>query len=324
MENKTENGFAGCISEEKYEEMMERTVEPYLGKIVEAGYENGLYYEFYRQLECKATIVICYGYTESCVKYHELIYYMHQMGYQVIIWDVRGHGKSLRETDDLKMVHIGDFSQYVSDMHHMIQKIAVPKSQGKPLYLYAHSMGGCISTLYLEEYPGVIAKAVLNAPMLGINNGNIPDFAALLLCDLAILFGKRREKLFTMGDFDPMEPFETSGCDSRARHSYYRSIRATHEEYQNSYASYSWARAAVRAARKAVAPKNAAKIRIPVLLFQAERDAFVRNKEQDQFLSHITDGHKVIVDSRHEISRNINEQLEPYLKEVFAFYDQIG
>ena len=27
---------------------------------------------------------------------------------------------------------------------------------------------------------------------------------------------------------------------------------------------------------------------------------------------------------RHEISRNINEQLEPYLKEVFAFYDQIG
>ena len=160
MENKTENGFAGCISEEKYEEMMQRTVEPYLGKIVEAGYENGLYYEFYRQQECKATIVICYGYTESCVKYHELIYYMHQMGYQVIIWDVRGHGKSLRETDDLKMVHIGDFSQYVSDMHHMIQKIAVPKSQGKPLYLYAHSMGGCISTLYLEEYPGVIAKAV--------------------------------------------------------------------------------------------------------------------------------------------------------------------
>ena len=148
MENKTENGFAGCISEEKYEEMMQRTVEPYLGKIVEAGYENGLYYEFYRQQECKATIVICYGYTESCVKYHELIYYMHQMGYQVIIWDVRGHGKSVRETDDLKMVHIGDFSQYVSDMHHMIQKIAVPKSQGKPLYLYAHSMGGCISTLY--------------------------------------------------------------------------------------------------------------------------------------------------------------------------------
>ena len=40
MENKTENGFAGCISEEKYEEMMVRTVEPYLGKIVEAGYEK--------------------------------------------------------------------------------------------------------------------------------------------------------------------------------------------------------------------------------------------------------------------------------------------
>lgn len=311
-----------CIEEDRYEEQMTDIVEPYLRKFACCGKTDGLYYEFYGQEKDKhrGTVVISHGFTESCEKYHELIYYMHRAGYQAAVLDHRGHGKSLREVEDLQLVHVDDFSRYVEDLHTFITAVVMPEAGEKPLYLYAHSMGGCIGTLYLETYTDIFHRAVINAPMYGINNGNIPDFAAGLLCRTAILFGKKKAQLFTAGRFDPEEPFENSCCDSLARHNYYLKKRREHEEYQTSCASYSWALAAMRAGRRAVMPKNAAAVKIPVLLFQGTNDTAVRAKEQDLFLERIPDGRKSVKESKHEISRMPGDRLEAYLEEMFAFY----
>jgi len=311
-----------CLNEESYEARMMETVEPYLRRSVIRGKMNGLYFEFYARPKPRGTIVICYGFTETCEKYHELIYYMHRSGYQVAVMDHRGHGKSFREAEDTYLVHVESFSLYVEDLHRFVRTEVLPKAQGRPLYLYAHSMGGCIGTLYLEQYPGIFQKAVLNAPMFGINNGAIPDFAAMLLCHVAVLLGKGRKRLFTMGGFDPQEPFERGGCDSRARHDYYLKLRRENPEYRTSYASYGWAGEAMRAGKRAITQGNAVNIRIPVLLFQAARDTFVRAGEQELFLSRIPEGKKLIVDSRHEINRMTGDRLEPYLSEIFGFYQE--
>ena len=310
------------IREDRYEEQMTDIVEPYLRKFAYCGMTDGLYYEFYGQEKetHKGTIVISYGFTESCEKYHELIYYMHRKGYQTAIVDHRGHGSSLREVDDLQLVHVDDFSRYVEDLHRFITAEVMPKTGEKPLYLYAHSMGGCIGTLYMEKYPETFRKAVINAPMYGINNGNVPDFAAVLLCRIAILFGKRKKQLFTTGRFDPEEPFENSCCDSLARHTYYLKKRREHEEYQTSCASYGWALAAMRAGKRAAMQENAAAIKIPVLLFQGTNDTTVRAKEQDLFLSRISDGRKSVKESKHEIARMPGDKLGTYLEEMFSFY----
>lgn len=310
----------GCIEEDDYQAKMQEVVEPYLSKHITTGMLNDLYYEFYGQAEPKGTIVISFGFTESSEKYHELIYYMHCEGYQAAVIDHRGHGNSLREVEELQLVHVEDFGQYVEDFHKFIKEAVLPKAGNAPVYLYAHSMGGCIGTLYLEQHPEIFKKAVLNAPMYGINNGGVPDFAAHLLCLGARLLGKKKKKLFTMGYFDANEPFETSGCNSRARHEYYLQLRREHEEYQSSCATYSWADAALRAARRAINPANAANIHIPVLMFQAVEDTFVRAKEQDLFLSRIPDGRKIMVHSRHEINRMPNDMLEAYMAEIFEFY----
>jgi len=105
-----------CISEENYEEEMEKTVEPYLDRFIETGYFDGLYYELFLRERSKGTVVISHGYTESCVKYHELIYYFHRQGYQVAMMEHRGHGKSAREVEKKCLVHIDSFSQYVKDL----------------------------------------------------------------------------------------------------------------------------------------------------------------------------------------------------------------
>lgn len=316
---KKELGFP-CLDEEQYEVQMTEVVEPYLQKLGIHGSVRGLYYEFYEHQEPIGTIVISYGFTESCEKYHELIYYMYQAGYQVAILDHRGHGNSLREVEDPQLVHVDDFSLYVEDLHYFVEKEVLPGAKKLPLYLYAHSMGGCIGTLYLERYPEIFQKAVLNAPMYGINNGGIPDFAAGLLCRGAAVVGKRKKRLFTMGGFDPQEPFEGSGCDSPARHNYYLKRRRENPAYQTSCASYGWAGEAMKAGKRAIALKNAANIRIPVLLFQAKRDTFVRAREQEIFLSRVPDGRKILIDSKHEINRMPGDRLETYLAEMFRFY----
>lgn len=312
----------GCIAEGGYQTQMQEVVEPYLREYAKQGMLNDLYYEWYGQADPKGTIVISFGFTESCEKYHELIYYMHREGYQAAVIDHRGHGKSCREVEDPQLVHVKDFQQYVEDFHNFVKSIVLPQAGNAPLFLYAHSMGGCIGTLYLETYPEIFKKAVLNAPMYGINNGGTPDLAARLLCRGAIILGKGKKKLFTMGGFDPQEPFETCGCNSRARHEYYLKLRRENEQYQTSCATYCWAGAALRAARRAIAPANAGKIHIPVLLFQALEDGFVRAKEQDLFLSRVPGARKVMVHSRHEINRMPGEMLEAYMAEVFGFIEK--
>ena len=309
-----------CIAEDRYQEQMEQLVEPYLKQRISSGTKDGLYYEFYEHPSPKATIVISFGFTESCEKYHELIYYMHREGYQAAIIEHRGHGKSLREVNDWQLVHVEDFNQYVDDLHRFIQTIVQPKAGNLPLYLYAHSMGGCIGTLYLEQHPDVFKKAVLNAPMLGIYIGRIHEFIERIVCRGAITCVKQKKKLFTMNDFDPQEPFANSAGDSPARHHYYQKLRRENEAYRTNCATYNWAYQALRAGKRAIAPENAANIQIPVLLFQAANDTFVRAKEQNLFLGRIQNGRKVIVDSRHEINRMTSDRLEPYLAELFEFY----
>lgn len=106
-----------CIAEENLEQEMDSQVEPFLKQVQICGWmevapeggesqerdaasadstsqkpENapedgvaqrktaktgGLYYELYPQETQKGTIVISYGFTESCLKYHELIYYFY-------------------------------------------------------------------------------------------------------------------------------------------------------------------------------------------------------------------------------------------------------
>lgn len=286
---------------------------------------RGLYYELYPRENPLGTVVISYGFTESVRKYHEFIWYLYSYGFQVAILDHRGHGKSLREVDDTSLVHVEAFRQYVEDMHRFVQEIVIPGLAGAAdsrnrLYLYGHSMGGCIAARYLELYPGDFSRAVLNAPMLGVKLGPWPSFAAALLCDLNILLGRGRHMLFYQHGFQPDEPFAKSSADSEARFQYYHDLRLKDTCYQTYSASYRWAREAIRAGKRARRRKEASRVSARVLLFQAENDSLVTPGAQRQFLERIADGRMVVVPgTRHEIYRAGNRVLKPYLEKVCSF-----
>ncbi len=325
-----------CLPEAQLEQKMTETVEPFLGQIRQAGRmtetepasgtyapgsPSGLYYELYPQENAKGTIVISFGFTESCLKYHELIWYFYREGYQAAVIDHRGHGKSFREVEDPSLVHVDRFSRYVKDMHKFVHELVMPMAQKGPLFLFAHSMGGCVGAIYLEQYPTDFDRAILNAPMLGLNLGGCPPWAARILCDAKIAAGKGKERLFTQAPFDPQEPFEGCAAGSLARHLYYLGQRRADAAYQTSSATYYWGREAINSGKFAIQSSSAERVRIPVLLFQAELDTLVSPKAHETFLSRIPDGQLAVVrGARHEIYRSPNEILEPYLEEIFRFY----
>ena len=96
----------------------------------------------------KGIIVISHGFTESYRKYAESVYYMLQAGYSVCIHDHRGHGRSYRSNDNAYVVHVGNFEDYVLDLVYMTNTIAKKLGEDLPLYLYGHSMGGCVGACW--------------------------------------------------------------------------------------------------------------------------------------------------------------------------------
>lgn len=316
------------LNEMLFEEQMKGIVEPALGVIRKEGRlavaEGELYYELYPQKERAPVVVICHGFSESAEKYREFIYYLHQAGYQAVIWDQRGHGKSFRQGENPEVVHVEDFEDYVRDLHVLMEQVVKGFADGMPLYLYAHSMGGCVGARYLESYPGDFQKAVLNAPMLAIRMGGCPVLAAKAICDVAKFMGRGKKRLFTQGEFDPDEPFSVSCADSRARHAYYQEIRRQNRCYQTSSASYSWGRGAIRAGEKAVKRKNAALVDIPVLLCQAGRDGQVKSVPQKKFIRRVQKGRlERYPHTKHEIYRADNAVLEPYMEKIVEFYGDL-
>lgn len=322
--------FPKIITEDDFEQQMHQVVEPYLDHICQSGMISAdllLYYEIYPCPQAKGTIVISHGFTEASCKFHEFIYYILSQGYQAAILDHRGHGKSLREVSKTHVVHIKSFDHYVDDLHQFLHQIVLPnllplQANKQAVYLYAHSMGGCIGVRYLEKYPKDFAKAVLNAPMLGVNAGKCPTWVILLICCMNILLGRAKRPIFIHSPYNIEDPFTGRVTDSEKRHNYYRSTRREDACYQTNAASYRWLLESVRTTRQISKKDETLKIECPILLFQAAQDTSVSAKAQFRFIERISDGTLVVVpDSRHEIYRNSNRVLAKYLTAVFEFFD---
>ncbi|MFW2490719.1 lysophospholipase [Clostridium chromiireducens] len=317
------------ISEDNYENDMKSIVEPYINERMESGYINGdegvkLYYEKYKAENAKANIVISHGYTESLEKYHEIIYYFLKNGYNVFGIEHRGHGRSgTLGIADKTQIDVKNFDQYVTDFKSFMDKIVIPNKDNKKIFLFAHSMGGAIGTKFLEDYPNYFDAAILNAPMLEVNTGNIPKFLAEIIVDFEVAIGNGGAYVLGKKPYTPVYNKDEIGTTSLNRYEYFHNIVVDNEELQRGGASYNWTKQAFITTEEIVKEKNASKVEIPVLLFQAGHDTYVKPEGQNKFAKAAKDCKIIKVDnSRHEIYFEKDEIQRPYLKEVFEFYDK--
>ncbi len=308
----------------EYKEYIEKEIKPFLDKVEEGDIHSndGLRLHYYQAINPneKASIVMIHGFSEFFGKHHENACRFYQAGYSIFFLELRGHGKSER-TDHYNdsRVHVSDFEEYVQDVHSFMD-IVKNESKTKQYFLYAHSMGGAVSTLFLEEYPDVFQCAVLSSPMLEMNYGNIPDIAVDALSAYSKVAFDDEEYGPGQKPFTGIVDFENSSMLDKDRYEYQFSQRLNHKEYQTWGGTWSWIRAGKEATSKIL--KNVKKIKTPILLLQAENDSMVKAEGQnifDQKNMNVT-----LLEykgSKHEIFNATKDIREQYYKDVIDYFN---
>lgn len=309
----------------EYKKFIEEKINPFLNLAEEGDFHSfdGTRIHYYEAIHPgeKASIVMVHGFSEFFGKHHENAYRFYQDGFSVFFIELRGHGKS-EHTDQYKdsRVHVNDFEEYVQDLNTFIEQVVKKDSKTKQLFLFAHSMGGAVSTLYLEEYPKVFKCAVLSSPMLTMNYGNIPDVAVDMLSTYSKIAPVAEEFGPSQKPFSGIVDFENSSMLDKDRYEYQFAQRMNDKNYQTWGGTWSWIRAGKEATTKI--QKNMKKIQTPILLCQAGKDTMVKPEGQfkiDQKNSHVT--LLEYKESKHEIFNATADIRQKYYKDVLDYFN---
>ncbi len=115
----------------------------------------------------RGSVLILTGRTEYAEKYARVAPRLEAMGLGCLVVDFRGQGLSDRLMDDPRPGHVESFADYQHDVRAalgVMDKLSMPK----PLFVLAHSMGGCIALRALTSGLLRPEAAVFSAPMWGI------------------------------------------------------------------------------------------------------------------------------------------------------------
>ena len=266
-------------------------------------------------------IVIVNGRNESFWKYQEIFFEFSRQGYDVYAYDHRGQGASGRLTADPELGHVNSFDDYVDDLQEFVTKVVEKEKDYQHRFLLAHSMGGAITTLYLEKYTSHFDAVVLNAPMFGIH---MPVPLKLVASSIAkIMEHYQDEPSYVLGQ-KPYheEPFENNAlCQSKLRYVWAKHLYQIHPELRIGGPSPRWLWQAIQAADHCI--RDVGKIEIPVLLLQAGSDTVVDNNSHQRFCGQNKHCNlKVIRNARHEILMEKDVIRNQALCETLAFFNQ--
>lgn len=140
-----------------------------------------LFYQSWTTPQARATLIITHGISEHSEAYSKTADHLARLGWNVVAWDLRGHGRSEGKRGFIR--EFRDFSLDLADL------LAVLKQEGKlekPFALVGHSMGGLITLRHLVDTDAsspAPAALALSSPLLGVALA-VPaakDFAARIL-----------------------------------------------------------------------------------------------------------------------------------------------
>ena len=312
------------VDESSYKDIMASQVEPYLAKKGGDGFftandGKSLHYEAYDKLLSRGNIIVLHGFTESAEKFREVSYYFRKAGYSVFAPDLRGHGKSYKESDNPLRVDIESFDTYADDLDAFIEKVVKPAGKGKDIYIYSHSLGSTVALLYMMKSPRTIKRAILSSPMICGNMGMPVAVAGTVAKALCGIGGK---KIGAPGRcvFDKNQSVDNSDAVSRARFDYYHNKRVGEAAYQTSGPSFSWVKASLVARDKILSKDNTARLSTKMLIFKPQEDRQLLGEYTDKFAKMAGIKVKDVKNSRHEIFMSGDDTLKWYMEEILEFF----
>jgi alpha-beta hydrolase superfamily lysophospholipase len=122
-----------------------------------------LFYRKYVPGTERFRVVVSHGLGEHSGRYGHVVDTLCPMGATLWILDHRGHGRSHG-----KRGHIDDFDDYIQDLSILVDMAGTDRTEGLPLLLLGHSMGGLIALSFTRKHPGCIDGLMVSSPLLGV------------------------------------------------------------------------------------------------------------------------------------------------------------
>jgi alpha-beta hydrolase superfamily lysophospholipase len=131
-----------------------------------------LYYQSWQAaVPAVADVVIAHGYAEHSGRYAHVAAALNRAGCTVWAIDHRGHGRSSGDRGDIE-----SWEAVVADLDLLVD---VAATDGRPLFLVGHSMGGAIAVAYAQTHQHRLTGLSLSAPSVVV----APELAAVAEMD---------------------------------------------------------------------------------------------------------------------------------------------
>lgn len=267
----------------------------------------------------RGSLLFAGGRGDFIEKYLEAQDHWHRRGWNVTAFDWRGQGAS---QGDRPGGHVDSFETLVGDLAGLIGSWT-SGSEG-PHAVVAHSMGGHVLLRTLAERRPAIDAAILVAPMLMINTGPMPPFAAQWLASTASALGWGGQPAWRQPSLAPpagsFRQANLTGC--RERYSDELWWWEKQPRFNLGAPSWSWLKAAFQSCA-ALTPARLAGVETPVLLIGAERDRLVSASAIRRAASQLPKGELLMLDDgAHEILREADPVRLKALAAIDAFLDR--
>jgi lysophospholipase len=105
-------------------------------------------------------LVLVHGMSEHGQCYEHVIDWTVTRGWNVIVPDLRGHGRSGGDH-----IHVNDFCEYVADLKRIFDWSQL---SARNTVMVGHSMGGLISARFVQQFPESVSALALLSPLLGV------------------------------------------------------------------------------------------------------------------------------------------------------------
>jgi lysophospholipase len=266
----------------------------------------------------RGTVCIFPGRTEWIEKYFETVRDLRARGFAVAILDWRGQGLSDRALGDRQKGYVKSFSEFDTDLETFMREIVLPDCP-PPIFALAHSMGATVIIRAAHRGQRWFDRIVLTAPMIGI------AFVSSMTIAGGIVRGMRFGGLGSMylpgrykGVLD-LRPYAGNILTTDpVRYARNAAILEAEPALGLGGPTVAWCDAAFRAMRPLHEPSYPARIRQPILIIAAGRDAIVSNAAIEDFATLLRAGsHLVVVGAQHEL---LMEQ-DRYRSQFWAAFD---
>jgi lysophospholipase len=266
----------------------------------------------------KGTVCLFQGRAEFIEKYFETVRDLRARGFAVATLDWRGQGLSQRALRDPRKGHVESFREYESDLEMLMRDIVLPDCP-PPYYALGHSMGASILMRIAHRGNRWFERMVLCAPLIELAPKSFTPFARPIV---KLLNGLGMGTSYVPGGSPAIVASQSFLGNilttDPVRHARTVAILEAAPELGLGSPTNAWASAAFSMMDDFGHAAYPGKIRQPILMIAAGRDATVSTAAIEEFAGRLRAGsHLIITGSRHEMMM----EADRYRSQFWAAFD---